>query len=134
MKITRFGVSCDASLLSRFDALIRAEGYANRSEAMSDLMRSHIMHAKLEDETPIVGVVVIVYDHHLRELSEQLLHIQHQQHTNIIATTHIHLDRHECLEVMLIQGAAAEVQKLADQLISTRGVKRGQLMVAARRD
>ncbi|MBN2432358.1 MAG: nickel-responsive transcriptional regulator NikR [Acidobacteria bacterium] len=134
MKITRFGVSCDVDLLTQFDSLIHVEGYANRSEAVADLMRSHIFHQKLEGDTPIVGVVVMVYDHHQRELSENLLQLQHQQHTKIIATTHIHLDRHECLEVLMIQGAAREVQTLADKLISTRGVKRGQLVLAARRD
>jgi len=133
-KITRFGVSCDVDLLTQFDELIREEGYANRSEAVADLMRAHIFQQKLEGDAAIVGVVVMVYDHHQRELSENLLHLQHQQHTKIIATTHIHLDRHECLEVLLIQGAAREVQALADRLLSTRGVKRGQLVLAARRD
>jgi len=130
MKITRFGVSCDKKLLNEFDSIIKNEGYENRSEAVADLMRDYILRKKIKGDAHIVGAVVVVYDHHQRELSERLLEIQHRNHTNVISTTHIHLDHHHCLEIMVLRGRAGNVQALADKLISTRGVRLGKLVVA----
>ena len=131
MDVARFGVSCDGELLGRFDERIRQEGYGNRSEALADLMREHLLRNKLQGDAEVVGTVAIVYDHHQRELSERLLDLQHQHHTSVISTLHVHLNHHDCLEILVIRGPAVAVQELADRLISIRGVKHGRLMVPA---
>ena len=131
MELARFGVSCDRALLEEFDRRIAAAGYANRSEALGDLMQEYVLQRKAEGDEAVVGTVVIVYDHHRRELSEELLHLQHQHHSQVLSTLHIHLSADDCLEVVVIQGKAGHVQELADRLISTRGVKHGKLVFAA---
>jgi CopG family transcriptional regulator, nickel-responsive regulator len=131
MELARFGASCSRPLLEDFDRLIAAAGYGNRSEALSALMQEFILREKARGGAEVVGSVVIVYDHHQRELSEELLRLQHRHHGQILSTLHIHLTADDCLEVVIIQGPAAEVQELADRLISTRGVKHGQLVIAA---
>jgi CopG family nickel-responsive transcriptional regulator len=131
MDLARFGVSCDRAILEEFDRRIAADGYANRSEALGDLMQEFILQQKAQGDEEVVGSVVIVYDHHRRELSEELLHLQHQHHGQILSTLHIHLTADDCLEVVVIQGRASDVQTLADRLISTRGVKHGKLVFAA---
>lgn len=133
MKLARFGVSCDENLLQQFDRLIAAEGYANRSEALSVLMREHLLQEKITAGEEVVGTVIIVYDHHQRQLSDQLLEIQHRHHSEVLSTLHIHLDHDDCLEVVVMAGRAGQVQELADLLISTRGVKSGRLVIPALR-
>ena len=130
MDLARFGVSCDSSLLKEFDAAIQSAGYASRSEAVSDLMRQYLLRSKMTDDSTVVGAVIMVYDHHQRELAERLLDIQHQELAGVIATTHIHLDHHHCLEVLLLKGRAKDVQHFSDLLLSTRGVQRGELVIA----
>jgi len=131
MQLSRFGVSCDGELLAAFDAMIAAEGFANRSEALGHLMRQALLQAKARGDAPVVGTVVLVYDHHRRELSEQLIHLQHEHHSAVLSALHIHLDHHNCLEVVVVRGRASAVQALADGLISTPGVKNGQLLISA---
>jgi CopG family nickel-responsive transcriptional regulator len=130
--LTRIGVALDADLLDKFDALIHERGYENRSEAFRDLIRNELVEASWKSpDTEVVGSVTLVYDHHVRLLHEKLLDLQHDAHEAILSTLHVHLDHDNCLEVLLIKGAAAKVQRLANAIISTKGVKHGRLTISS---
>ncbi|MCK9222705.1 MAG: nickel-responsive transcriptional regulator NikR [Limnochordia bacterium] len=127
-ELSRFGVSVDSNLLTKFDQLITNQGYTNRSEAIRDMMRDYLAdHAKEENGVMIVGTLTLLYDHHVRELSDRLTDLQHHYHQNIISTLHVHLDQSLCLEVLILKGKNQDIEKIAGKLISTRGVKYGKL-------
>ena len=127
-ELNRIGVAIDSDLLAKFDALIQDRGYTNRSEAFRDLIRDELVQKIWEKpDQQVVGTVTLVYDHHVRMLSEKLTGIQHDFHHNILSTLHVHLDHDNCLEVLVVKGKSKDVQKVADALISTKGVKHGRL-------
>lgn len=129
--LARFGISLDPRLLQQFDALIAAKGYVNRSEAIRDLIRGSLVEAQWSrDEVELVGTVTLVYDHHTRDLSDKLTEHQHSHHAAIISSLHVHLDAHNCLEVVVLKGQARVVQRIADELIGTKGVKHGKLVTS----
>jgi len=126
--IIRFGVSLSQKLLKSFDKIITKKGYASRSEAIRDLIREHLVDTEWEEEKKeTVGTITLVYNHETRELGEKLTHEQHHHLDSIISTTHIHLDKHNCLEVLIARGKGKEIKAIADKLISTKGVKHGKL-------
>jgi CopG family nickel-responsive transcriptional regulator len=128
--LSRIGVAIDAELLARFDDLIARRGYTNRSEAFRDLIRDELVTETAEaPESAVVGTVTLVYDHHVRMLSEKLNDMQHDAYHNVLSTLHVHLDHDNCLEVLVLRGTAAAVRRLADALISTKGVKHGRLTI-----
>jgi CopG family nickel-responsive transcriptional regulator len=128
-KITRFGVSIPQDLVRAFDGRIRRKGYGTRSEAIRDIMREYLVSGEWENgRTLVVGTITIVYDHDTRELSHALTELQHRFHGAIACATHVHLDDHNCLEVIVVKGRSDQVQAIADRLISTRGVKHGKLV------
>jgi len=130
-ELSRIGVSLDSELLQRFDAFISDQGYENRSEAFRDLIRDRLVGAAVVGaNSPVVGTVTLIYDHHSRLLPEKLTDIQHESHELIISTLHAHLDHETCLEVIVLRGKSREVQKLADRLISTKGVQHGRLVMS----
>lgn len=131
-QLERFGISMDADLLERFDAHIQQAGYANRSEAIRDLVREALLQEQTRDaNTQVIGTVTIMYDHHARQLEDRLTDLQHDHHETIRCTTHVHLDAHNCVEVIVLGGTAAEVTGIANSLISMRGVKHGKLVITA---
>ncbi len=126
----RFGISIDDKLLDSFDRLIELKGYMNRSEAIRDLIRAALVELKWEGgEEETVGTVTLVYDHHVRDLSDKLTEQQHSHYNQIISALHIHLDAHNCLEVLVVRGRARDVKKIADELIGVKGVKHGKLVM-----
>ena len=127
-KLVRTGISLDQELLARFDRAISRKGYGNRSEAIRDLVRDHAVSSDLAQDRVVVGTLTLVYDHHQPKLSQRLIEAQHHYHGKVLAVTHVHLDHHNCLEVIIAKGRGSEVQKLADQLLSLRGVKHGKLV------
>jgi CopG family nickel-responsive transcriptional regulator len=132
MSLERFGVSMEHDLLARFDERIRMAGYANRSEAIRDMVRDYLVRQQWADgEEEVIGTVTLVYDHHTRLLEERLTELQHEHHELIRCSTHVHLDEHNCLEVIVLLGPAAQVRKLAEGLMSSRGVKHGELTCTA---
>lgn len=125
-KLTRFGVSLDEELLEPFDALCAVKGYSNRSEAIRDLIRKALVAEEWHQaDGQGAGTLTLVYDHHKNDLARRLTQMQHDEHDIIIATLHVHLDHHNCLEVLILKGEAARVRALADNLISCKGVKHG---------
>ena len=130
MAITRFGISLEKALIERFDSLIRKKGYANRSEAIRDLIRDSLVMEEWEaGNVETVGTITLVYSHHTRELADTLTDLQHHYHTAIISAMHIHLDEHNCLEVLVVKGKGKDIRKISDKLIGTKGVKHGKLTV-----
>lgn len=126
--VIRFGVSLDEKLLDGFDRLISKKGYTNRSEAIRDLIRDSLVKDEWEEDTrETVGTITLVYDHHTRELTHTLTDLQHHHHKSIISTTHIHLDQHNCLEVLVVKGKGRDIKAIADKVIGTKGVKHGKL-------
>lgn len=129
-ELSRIGVAIDTELLEKFDALIAQRGYTNRSEAFRDLIRDDLVQKHWESpEASVVGTVTLVYDHHVRMLNEKLTDMQHEHHHLILSTLHVHLDHDNCLEVLVVKGKARQVQKIAEALISTKGVKHGRLTI-----
>lgn len=127
--LERFGVSMEEELLARFDELVTVRGYTSRSEAIRDLVRQELVKEEWADPaTEVVGTLTIVYEHHEHELANVLAELQHQYHESIICSTHVHLDAHNCLEVIIVRGRSSRVKYIANTLISTRGVKHGQLV------
>lgn len=130
--LTRIGVAIDADLLDKFDQLIEQRGYSNRSEAFRDLIRNELVEESWKTpDSEVVGSVTLVYNHHVRQLSDKLLDVQHDHHSAILSTLHVHLDHENCLEVLLIKGKASHVQRIANTLISTKGVKHGRLTLSS---
>jgi len=126
--LARFGVSIDSKLLKQFDKYIKEKGYVNRSEAIRDLIRNNLVEKEWEVGTEeTVGIITLIYNHHKRELPETLTNIQHKYHTSMVSTLHVHLDSHNCLEVLVVKGKAREIKIIADMLIGTKGVKHGKL-------
>lgn len=130
-RLSRIGVAIDSDLLARFDALIQGKGYTNRSEAFRDMIRQQLVEKAAErPDAMVVAAVTLVYDHHVRMLSDKLTEMQHEAFHHVLSNLHVHLDHKHCLEVLILRGKAAAVRKLANTLISTKGVKHGRLIIA----
>lgn len=131
--LERIGISLEEELLGQFDRLIAAKGYVNRSEAIRDLIRDALVQREWSESgarDERVAVVVLVYDHDSSSLAQKLAHIQHENHRAVVSALHVHLDEHNCLEVLVLRGRAREVIAMGEGLVSTRGVKYGRLVPA----
>ena len=130
-KLVRFGVSLEAELLKAFDRETRRRGYANRSEAIRGLIRERLIREERMRGSEAAGAILLIYDHRRRDLVERLMSMQHDFHHNIISTQHTHLDHHQCLEIVAVRGRPADLQKLADGIRSTKGVKHSELLLTS---
>ncbi|MDD4952077.1 MAG: nickel-responsive transcriptional regulator NikR [Desulfovibrionaceae bacterium] len=129
-KTIRFGVSLDSDLLEKFDRLCEDKSYQTRSEAIRDLIRNVLVRKEWEGaEGEVAGTLSMVYDHHISGLAQKLTEIQHDHHEVILSSMHVHLDHHNCLEVIVLRGEADMIKRLGERLISTKGVKHGQLVL-----
>ncbi len=131
--LERIGISLEDDLLARFDRLIADKGYATRSEAVRDLIRDALVQrewSRAGGREEKVAVVALVYDHDSSSLAQKLAHIQHENHRAVVSALHVHLDPHNCLEVLVLRGRAAEVVHMGEGLVSTKGVKYGKVMPA----
>jgi CopG family nickel-responsive transcriptional regulator len=128
-KLSRTGVSLEDDLLREFDRLIAKRGYANRSEAVRDLIRDALLSETVESNRPVVGTLTLVYDHHVPNLAQKLTEVQHTAGTMVLAATHVHLDHHYCLEVIIMKGRGKEIQAVADGMLALRGVELGKLVL-----
>ena len=127
--LVRFGISVDDDLLEKFDALIQRRKYGNRSEAIRDLIRRELVADEWqENELEQIATLTLVYDHHRFELAQRLVQLQHHSPAHVEATLHIHLDHEHCLEMLAIRGQAADIQNLAAELCSLKGVKHGEMV------
>jgi CopG family nickel-responsive transcriptional regulator len=128
--VSRFSVSLPPRLLKQLDEMVGEKGYHNRSLAIADMVRDKLVehHQRISNEE-IAGTITLVYDHHTQHVQAALTDIQHDHHEVIISTVHVHLDHHNCLEVLVVRGKAGLVKKIADELIAAKGVKHGKLTV-----
>jgi len=129
--LLRFSVSMDEKLLGQFDEYLARRKYSNRSEAIRDLIRNVLVNEEWEQDSEVVGVVTLVYNHHQPQLQEKITELQHEFHHQITSTTHVHMDHHNCLEVTIVKGRASQVRELAEKLIALRGVKNGSLTMSS---
>lgn len=131
-QIERVGVSLDKKLLSTFDKLIAKQGYGSRSEAIRDLIRQRISSERLSNpKARAVATVLLVYDHHSTKLMEKVTDLQHSHILQTISSMHIHLDEHDCLEVIVLRGRVGEINKMAENIVSLKGVKLGRINLVA---
>ncbi|HQJ15051.1 MAG TPA: nickel-responsive transcriptional regulator NikR [Candidatus Omnitrophota bacterium] len=128
--LVRFGVSLERSLLQRWDRLLSARGYDNRSEALRDLIRAELVKDEWASKDEVVGAITLVYDHHKRELTTVLTDLQHDFGGVIFASQHIHIDHHNCLEIIAVKGRPDKIKELSDKMRGTKGVKFGSLSMA----
>jgi CopG family nickel-responsive transcriptional regulator len=129
--LIRTGISLERELLERFDRIIKERGYGNRSEAIRDLVRDHFVEEDIASDKVVVATLTLVYDHHQPNLSEQLIEAQHAYKGQVLATTHVHLDHRNCLEVIIFKGRGTEAKKFSDRLLSLKGVKHGKLVLTS---
>jgi CopG family nickel-responsive transcriptional regulator len=129
-KLVRFGVSLEDNLLKRWDSLLGKKGYTNRSEALRDLIRGELVRDEWQSGDEVVGAITLVYDHHKRELVNTLTDLQHDFSGLIFASQHIHIDHHNCLEIIAVRGKPGDIQELSDKMRSAKGVKFGALSMA----
>lgn len=128
-ELQRIGISIEEKLLSQYDNLIEKKGYTNRSEAIRDLIREYLVEEEWrQGEGDSVGTITLVYNHHLREMADKMTDLQHQYHEKIVSVLHVHLDAHNCLEVMVVKGEKSEIQAIAGRMSSLKGVKHCKLV------
>ncbi len=128
-ELIRTGISLERELLEMFDRAISRKGYTNRSKAIRDLVRDYAVSEDIEANRIVVGTLTLVYNHHKPGLSERINDIQHHAGQRVLAATHVHLDHEYCLEVVIMKGRSSEVQHVAEQILTLRGVKHGRLVL-----
>ena len=130
MGVVRFGVSVPEELLERFDRIIEEKGYVNRSEAIRDMMRDFIVrHEWEEGDREVAGTITMLYNHDEADVVKELLDLQHDYVAEIVSSLHVHMDEHNCLEVVIVKGKASRIKEIADRLLSLKGVKHGKLVM-----
>jgi CopG family nickel-responsive transcriptional regulator len=127
-KVLRFGVSVEESLIEKFEKLIRRKGYTNRSEAIRDMIRNLLAAEAAEKGQEMVGAILIIYDHHRPHLVEKLLALQHDADAEIIASQHVHLDHHHCMETIIVRGPVEKLEELQGKIGALKGV--GQCLLS----
>ncbi len=131
-RLVRFGISINEDLLERFDEQVVEKGYDNRSEAIRDLIRNQLVELEwAEGEEEVAGTLTLVYNHHHKGLTDLLTDLQHHYTHLVISTMHVHLDKHNCLEVLVLKGRAVEAKEVANRLLGVKGVLHGKLAVTS---
>lgn len=128
--IERKSIAFDQEQLKEFDSLIKRMGYKNRSEAIRDLMRDFLSETKRIHNKDLVsmGTLSFLYDHHASNIQADLSNIQHK-HKIVHSSTHVHLESGECMEVLILKGKVAAMDKLSAEILSMKGVKHGRFVL-----
>ena len=132
MLLKRFGVSLEENLLKALDNFVKKNQFPNRSQAIRFLIKKNLVEEKWEENEEVAGAIVIVYDHHKREVQNKSTDIQHDYHNTILSVQHVHLDHHNCIESILVKGKAGDLKALADKLISIKGIHHGKLVMTTK--
>lgn len=128
--LTRFGVAMETSLLEELDELVSKRG-CTRSELLRDLARAEVGRSKIQSGVSATAALTIVYDHHVRDLTEKLTELQHELGEQVRSSLHVHLNHHLCLEVIVMRGRSDELRIVSDKILATRGVKHGGIELIA---
>lgn len=123
MAIVRFSVSLEKDLVDKFDRKIKAECCPTRSKAVGDLIRDALVHGEWQGGKEVVGAIVLVYDHHKRDIMQKLTDVQHDSHDTIISTQHIHLDHDNCMEIVAVRGKPKAINAIVKGLKAIKGLK-----------
>jgi len=126
-KLTRFSITIPEELLEYLDSKVVNKGYSSRSEFIRDMIREKIIEDKWSGEEEVIGVLTVIYDHHHRELTQKMIDIQHSRYINVMCTTHVHLDHHNCLETIIIRGKPSEIENISIKISGLKGVKFAKL-------
>jgi CopG family transcriptional regulator, nickel-responsive regulator len=129
MQVKRFGVSLEEDILTKLDKLVKKSKFPNRSQAIRYLIMDKLVEQKIDHNKIVAGAIVIVYDHHKRELNNKLMNVQHDFHELILSTQHVHIEHDLCLETIAVKGNAQKLTELADLIIGTKGIKHGKLVL-----
>ena len=129
--LARLSFSIEKPLLVQLERLIKTSKYANRSEFIRDMIRQQLVGRQWKDDRETLGTVTLLYNHHLHKLSEKLTDLQHHHHQHILVSTHVHLDKHLCAEVLLVKGRASQIKQLADELRQQKGVLHAALSISS---
>jgi len=132
MQVKRFGVSLEEELLTELDRLVDKHHFPNRSQAIRFLIKKYSVEDEWEGNKEVAGAIILVYDHHKRDLQTKSTDVQHDFHHLILSVQHVHLDHHNCLETIAVKGKAKDLKNLANQLIAIKGVKHGELVMTAK--
>jgi len=130
MAVKRFGVSLEEGLLKNLDNFVVKHRFPNRSQAIRFLINQHVVEEKWKEGEDVAGALVLIYDHHKRDLQKQMTSLQHDYHCLILSSQHVHLDHHNCLETIALKGKAGKLLKLADKLKAIKGIKHGDLVMS----
>lgn len=131
-ELARLSISLERPLLNRLERLVRKSRYTNRSEFIRDLIRQRLVEQQWADQRQeVVGTITMVYDHHARQLTDKLVDIQHAHHSNILATTHVHLSPDLCAEMIMVRGSAGRIRAIVDRLRQQRGVLHAELAMSS---
>ena len=130
-ELTRLSLSIEKSLLEQLEKLRKDSKYANRSEFIRDMIREQLVGRQWQEDRQSLGTITLLYNHHLHKLSEKLTDLQHEHHQSILVSTHVHLDKHLCAEVLLVKGRASRIRKLADLLRQQKGVLHAALSISS---
>lgn len=129
MSVKRFGVSLEDEILEKLDSYVEENRFPNRSQAIRYLIEKNAVEEKWKCNNEVAGAIVLVYDHHKKDINNKNNDLQHDFHDVILSTQHIHLDHHNCLETIAVKGEANKLTELADQLIALKGVRHGKLVM-----
>ncbi len=130
MSVVRFGVSLEKDLLDALDEFVEKNKFSNRSQAIRQLIANNVVIQKWECNNLVVGSITLVYDHHKREILQQLNDIQHDYHHCILSSQHFHLDHDNCMEIIAVKGQAVQLTELSDRLIAVKGIRHGKLTMS----
>lgn len=130
-ELIRFGVSIDGNLLESFDRLVETRGYSTRSEALRDLIRESLIAEKIDSRPDLraLGTLTLVYDHHAKNLVQEMGDIQHDFHQLVLSVLHLHVSHDDCMEVIALNGVVSEIVELSDKILSLKGIKHGKLFL-----
>ena len=130
MSVKRFGVSIEEQVLDKLDQIVKNERFPNRSQAIRFLIKSHEVEEQWQGNEDVAGSIILVYDHHKRDIQKQLTTIQHDYHCLILASQHVHLNHNDCLETIAVKGKAEKLTKLSNKLKAVKGIKHGGLVMS----
>ncbi|MCD6281226.1 MAG: nickel-responsive transcriptional regulator NikR [Deltaproteobacteria bacterium] len=129
--VSRFGVSLDKDILDDLDNFVKTHQFPNRSQAIRYLIQNAMVEEKWIEDKEVVGAIILVYDHHKKNVVNNLLEIQHDFVGSILSSQHVHLDHNNCMETIILKGKASQLKVLGNRLISLKGIKHGKLVMTA---